>query len=667
MMKHPVIWFVAAACMLAPVTASAAKDKAYSLSSPSGHLQVTVTAGASVTWSVARDGAVLLEPSPLSLTRTDGVVFGEDAAPRKAVRRSVDETVTPVVYKKAEVRDRYNELTLVCKGYDIVFRAYDAGVAYRFAATGKAAFDVAAEQVCFRFPADHPAYIPYVRSFDSQHPEAQFFNSFENTYTHTALSAWETGRLAFLPITVEAADGVKLCITESDLLDYPGLYLRGKGGPELEGVFAPYPKDIEQGGHNRLQGLVRSREPYIAHAAADEAFPWRILIVAPEDKDLLACDLPWLLGRAPAPGTDFSWVRPGKVAWDWWNDWNITGVDFEAGINNDTYKYYIDFAAKNGIEYVILDEGWAVNKQADLFQVIPEIDLPMLAAYAQERGVGLILWAGYWAVNRDIERVCREYAAMGIKGFKVDFMDRDDQPMVQFYRQVAETAARYHLLVDFHGAFKPAGLQRTWPNVLNFEGINGLEQLKWSGPDLDQVTYDVIVPFARFVAGPADYTQGAMRNAIRRNYRPVNSEAMSQGTRCRQLAEYVVFESPLNMLCDAPTNYLREPECLSFIAACPTTWDETVPLEGRIGEYVAVARRKGTTWYIGAMTDWSQRDMTLDLSVLGLSGRSMQIFRDGANAHRAGRDFRQEEQTVPADGKVRLHMAPGGGWAAVIR
>ena len=641
--------------------------KSYDLESPSGILSVEVEVAETVTWSVSLGGATILETSQISMKLSDGTIPGPDSRFRKAVRRSVDRVEVPVVYKKAEVRDSFNELTLAFKDFSIVFRAYDQGAAYRFVSSRKQPFKVLGEQAEFRFPEDFKAYVPYTRKSGDSF-ECQFFTSFESQYSHIRLSEWNKERLAFLPITVEAGGGVKVCITESDLTDYPGMYLyNGDGGTSLRGVFAPYPKEIVQGGHNMLQGIVRSREDYIAEAYGTSSFPWRIVIVGAEDKDLLECDLPWLLGTPSEPGEDYSWVRPGKVAWDWWNAWNLYGVDFEAGVNNDTYKYYIDFASENGIEYVILDEGWAVRGQADLFQVVPEIDLPMLCSYAAGKGVGIILWAGYMAFEKDMERACREYSAMGVKGFKVDFMDRDDQAMVRFYRKAAETAAKYHLIMDFHGAYKPSGMLRTYPNVINHEGVYGLENLKWGKPEeTDLVTYEVTIPFVRLVAGPSDYTQGAMRNATRRNYRPISTEPMSQGTRCRQLAEYVVFDAPLNMLCDSPSNYLRERECLDFIAGCPTTWDETVALDGKIGEYVAVARRKGDTWYVGAITGWDERDLTLDLSFISGCWR-VEMFRDGPNAHRAARDYSRDVVSFPSDGRIKIHMAPGGGWAAVIR
>ncbi len=643
-----------------------AAEKQYKLQSPSGELTIEISAGKQASWAIDMCGIRILEPSELSMTLDDGTVFGRDMKVRKAVRSSVSRIVTPVVYRRSQVNESYNELVLKSNGYSIVFRAYDDGAAYRFVSDRKAPYNVLSEQAAFSFGRDAKGFVPYVRRRGEGY-EGQFFNSFESTYTVTEISKWESGRLAFLPVTLDAPAGMKVCITESDLLDYPGMFLSNEDGDTaLEAVFAPYPKDVKQGGHNMLQGIVKTREDYIAKAQAQESFPWRIVIVAKEDKDLLACDLPWLLGRESQKDMDFSWVKPGKVAWDWWNDWNVYGVDFRSGVNNDTYRYYIDFASKNGIEYVILDEGWAVNKKADLFQVVPEIDLPGLCKYAAEKNVGLILWAGYRAFDKDMERACREYSEMGVKGFKVDFMDRDDQVVVDFYRRAAETAARYHLILDFHGAFKPAGLQRTWPNVVNFEGVYGLENVKWGKPELDLVTYEATIPFVRLVAGPCDYTQGAMRNASQPNFRGVNSEGMSQGTRCRQLAEYIIFDAPLTMLCDSPSNYMKEPECLKFIAGVPTTWDETIALDGKAGEYAAVARRKGDTWYVGAITDWSARELALDLSYIK-DATLVEIFSDGVNSDRAARDYQHLWWDFPEAGKLKIKMAPGGGWAAVFR
>lgn len=657
-----------AAAILGAAFPSFAKNRDYQVSSPDGHITASVTVGENISYTVSRDGQTIIAPSTISMNLSDGIVFGQNDKVRKTVRASFDETFPTVAYKKAEVRDNYNQILLNFKEFSLIFRAYDDGVAYRFVSNldKKKTYEVISEQAEFNFGEDRQAFIPYVNS-GAKTVEGQFFNSFENTYTVQNLSQWRKDRLAFLPLVVAADDGVKILITEADLTNYPGMHVIGtEGSNSLKGTFAPYPKVIEQGGHNKLQGMVKERENFIAKASGDEIFPWRVIVVSTSDSQLAVNDMVWKLSPKQDVGTDYSWVKPGKVAWDWWNDWNLYGVDFKAGINNETYKYYIDFASTHGIAYVILDEGWAVNLQADLFQVIPEIDIQELVDYGKERGVGIILWAGYWAFNRDMEKVCKHYSKMGVKGFKVDFMDRDDQLMVNFHARAAETAARYDLMLDFHGTYKPTGLSRRWPNVVNYEGVHGLEQMKWRPKECDQVTYDVTVPFIRMAAGPMDYTQGAMRNASKSNYRPVYNEPMSQGTRCRQLAEYVVFDSPLNMLCDSPSNYIAEAECTEFIAACPETWDESLGVNGEIGKYITIARRSGDAWYVGALTNWDERDITLDLSFLGEGEWTLNIFEDGPNAQKAARDYVHTTATVPADRKITVHLAPGGGWAAKI-
>lgn len=657
-----------AAAILGAAFPSFAKNRDYQVNSPDGHITASVTVGENISYTVSRDGQTIIAPSTISMNLSDGIVFGQNDKVRKTMRSSFDETFPTVAYKKAEVRDNYNQILLNFKEFSLIFRAYDDGVAYRFVSNldKKKTYEVISEQAEFNFGEDRQAFIPYVNS-GAKTVEGQFFNSFENTYTVQNLSQWRKDRLAFLPLVVAADDGVKILITEADLTNYPGMHVIGtEGSNSLKGTFAPYPKVIEQGGHNKLQGMVKERENFIAKASGDEIFPWRVIVVSTSDSQLAVNDMVWKLSPKQDVGTDYSWVKPGKVAWDWWNDWNLYGVDFKAGINNETYKYYIDFASTHGIAYVILDEGWAVNLQADLFQVIPEIDIQELVDYGKERGVGIILWAGYWAFNRDMEKVCKHYSEMGVKGFKVDFMDRDDQLMVNFHARAAETAARYDLMLDFHGTYKPTGLSRRWPNVVNYEGVHGLEQMKWRPKECDQVTYDVTVPFIRMAAGPMDYTQGAMRNASKSNYRPVYNEPMSQGTRCRQLAEYVVFDSPLNMLCDSPSNYIAEAECTEFIAACPETWDESLGVNGEIGKYITIARRSGDAWYVGALTNWDERDITLDLSFLGEGEWSLDIFQDGPNAEKAARDYVHTTATVPADRKITAHLAPGGGWAAKI-
>lgn len=648
----------------AVVLSAAPGERVFNVSSPDDELQVKVTVGTRIEYSVSHKGTTVVSPSEIALKLSDGTSYDASVKFLKQSKRSVDQTIDAFMYKKDKVRDNFNEITLSFKTYDLIFRAYNAGMAYRFVSKSKESFCVKSEVATFAFPEDWNAYIPYVNH--RKFPDGTMFQtSFESQYTYQPLSKWEGDRISISPLMVAEPSGRKVCITEADLLNYPGMFLIGEG-TAVKGVFAPYPDKMQQGGHNNLQMQVCSRKDYLASFEAGCALPWRVVAVSENDVEMADNDLVYCLATPADPSVDYSWVKPGKVAWDWWNDWNLYGVDFEAGINTRTYKYYIDFASSQGIEYVILDEGWAVNKKADLFQVIPEINLEELVAYADERNVGLILWAGYWAFDRDMEKVCKHYSEMGIKGFKVDFMDRDDQIMVDFHHRAAQVAAKYKMMLDFHGTYKPTGLNRTYPNVVNYEGVFGLENMKWSSTDVDQVTYDVTVPYIRMMAGPMDYTQGAMRNASKGNYRPVNSEAMSQGTRCRQLGEYVIFESPLNMLCDSPSNYMSEKECTKFIAEIPTIWNETVALSGKVGESIVMARRSGDTWYVGGLTNWDARDVIVNLDFLGGGEWEIELFRDGVNAHRAGKDYVKETLVLPASRELFVHLAPGGGFAAKI-
>lgn len=639
-------------------------QKQYTLLSPNQKITVTVKTGDHLSYAVTHENTVVLADSPIAMTLDNGTVLGAPAKVSDVETEKTYQTIKTPFYKRNTIKEEYNELDIRFKGnYSVIFRAYNEGVAYRFETRFSKPLTIESETADFHFDADYQSLIPYVLRRAGQEGDIiqqQFYNSFENTYTTTTLSQMDPDKLAFLPVLVELKDGKKVVITEADLEDFPGLYIRNaKGQTGFTAVHAGYPKVREQGGHNNLQYLVKERENYIAKVQGKRSFPWRCLVISEHDKDLADNDMVYKLA-SPSRIQDVSWIKPGKVAWDWWNAWNIYGVDFKAGINNETYKYYIDFASKYGIEYVILDEGWAVNKQADLFQVVPEIDIQELVSYGAERHVGIVLWVGYAAIDKDMERVCQHYALMGVKGFKVDFMDGDDQMIVDFYYRMAETAAKYHLFVDFHGAYKPTGLNRTWPNVLNHEGVYGLEQAKWDD-NSDLVTNEVTIPFIRMVAGPMDYTQGAMKNANKNNFKAIYTEPMSQGTRCRQLAEYVIFESPFNMLCDSPSNYLNEDECTQFIASVPTTWDETVVLDGAVGEYLVIARKKDYHWYIGAITNWEERDLTIDLSVLpGFGAKSGKIFRDGPNANRVAKDYVSEQVQVWGN-TVKVHLAKGGG------
>ncbi len=589
--------------------------------------------------------------------------------PVRAVRETKDEWILPLHYKKDSIRDRYNQLTLTFPkaGYGIIFRAYDDGAAYRWMTKRKDSLRIRSEVAEFNFPGDEEAWIPYVND-----PSPDIYTtSFENFYRKMRLSEFKKDTLAFLPVLVDLGGGRKAAILEADLEDYPGMFVGAAtgevgGGPAgsgfgLTGRFAPFPLEERQGGHNQLQSLVTRRADYIAVTAGTRSYPWRIVVCSDHDRELMNNDMVYRLA-SPSRVADTGWIKPGKVAWDWWNDWNISHVDFRAGINTDTYKYYTEFAADNHIGYILLDEGW--SDPTDLMKIVPGIDLPAIVEYARQRNVGVWLWAGMRPLDQKMEEVMTRYSQMGIKGFKVDFMNRDDQRMVGFYYRAAREASDHHLMLDFHGAYKPTGLQRTYPNVMNFEGVRGMENEKWSNDDFPG--YDVSIPFIRMLAGPLDYTPGAMRNYNKENFKPIFSEPESQGTRCHQLAMYIVYEAPFGMLSDNPTSYRREPESVRFITGVPTTFDETRALDGSVGEYAVLARRKGNDWYIGAMTNWSARDLTLDLSFLPAGTYEAAIMRDGVNADRDGTDYKALTVSVTRDSKLPMHLAPGGGWVAKI-
>lgn len=641
-----------------------AKANVYDVTSPDGKLTASIeTEKGKLRYSLKYGNTMLLLPSDLSLKLKNGITWGTTAKPAKVTRNSHKGSIDALFYTKNTITDNYNQLILKFKeGFDLVVRAYDDGAAYRFISNLDKDIIVEDEQMDCRFPGNPKAFLPYVRQEGTTF-EQQLINTFENTYTHIALSKMDSSKLAFLPCLIEAEGGIKIGLTEAALQNYPNMYVRNGGkDAALKTFFARYPSKEEQGGYDNLQLLVKERAGYIAHCPAKMKFPWRVFCISRNATELLANDMVYRLAE-PCKLKDTDWIKPGKVAWDWWNDWSIYNVPFKAGINTETYKYYIDFASRYGIEYVVLDDGWSVRGPADLMQVVPEIDLKEIIAYGRKKGVSIILWAGSYALDKDLENVCRHYAEMGVKGFKVDVINRDDQRAVDYHYRIAEAAAKYKLVLDIHGTFKPAGLNRTYPNVLNFEGVCGMEFNKWSSlEEYDQMNGDVTIPFVRMLAGPMDYTQGAMLNGTRQTYRVSGSEPMSQGTRCHQLAEYTVFLSPLGMLCDSPTHYEKETECTTFISQIPTVWDETRPLCGEVGEYVAIARRKGKVWYVGALTNWTERNLTLNLNTINGAGKQIEVFRDGPNAAEHAQDYIHETTQVPADGQLKIYLAPGGGY-----
>jgi len=641
---------------------SAGMAQTIHVKSPNGKIDMALESGAKLTWSVKHENTEVIAPSAISLTLGNGVVLGNNAKVISTKDSKVSTTFATPFYKKESVVDEYNQVKVTFKDdFGLILRAYNDGVAYRFFTNKKGQIIVEYEEANFNFSKDHKAYVPYVRDLREND---MYTSAFEANYVEIPLSKFVKDSLAISPLLVDLGNGKKAAIIEADLEDYPGMFLTRSDQTQqgLEGTFAHYPKEERLGGFNNMNYMVVKREPYIAKTSGIRNFPWRAIIISESDKELLNNDMVQKLAT-PSRINDISWIKTGKVAWDWWNDWNISKVDFKAGINTETYKYYIDFAAKNNIEYVVLDEGW--SQETDMLKISPSIDVEELINYGKQKNVGIILWASWYAINQILDDAFSKYSQMGVKGFKIDFLDRDDQKMVKSVYNIAKKAASYKLLVDFHGMYKPTGIQRTYPNVVNFEGVKGLENAKWTPID-DMPYYATCIPYIRMLAGPMDYTPGAMRNVTRTDFRPSNSMPMSQGTRCHQLGMYIIYEAPLQMMADSPTAYMKEQESTTFISKIPTTYDETVALDGKVGEYVAIARRKGDTWYVGGLSNWSSREMTVSLSFLDKGVYTAEIFRDGMNADKDPTDYKRETIDVSNTDKLPVNMANGGGFAIII-
>ena len=635
----------------------AAKEKKYVLSSPDGTLKMEISAGNELAYQVMHGNDTILSHSNIGLVLENGTIVGKTPRITGERRRKIKDNIESPFYRFKEFVATGNELDLKLKGgFGIIFRAYNEGVAYRFYTTQSSGIIIKEEQAEFNFKEDYTAYLPYTTN--DKKPMAM---AYQNVYDVTPLSKAQP-KLAFLPVTVDCGS-VKLTLLESDLEAYPGMFVQSQQGKYgLKSVFAPYP-DKTDFYPWRKQEYVTETTDFISRSRGSRSYPWRVLAITEKDTDMPVNNLVYALASPNRIG-DTSWVKTGKVAWDWWNDWNLKGVPFKAGINMDTYKYYIDFASRNGIEFIVLDEGWYDPKSGDMLTVIPELDLPELIAYGKSKGVEIVLWTVFNVLDSQLEAACKKYADMGIKGFKVDFLDRDDQTAVEMVYRIAEMTARYKLTLDLHGIYKPTGINRTYPHIINFESVFGMEEVKWTDIKNNMPLYDVTFPYIRMMAGPVDYTPGAMRNATKADWRAMYYTPASMGTRCHQLAAYIVHDSPFTMLCDAPTNYLNEQECVDFIASLPVEVDSTFIASGELGKYIVTVRKKDVNWYIGGMTNWDERDVQLDFSFLpeGMSYTAV-LFKDGVNANKQAEDYRKETIRIDKDSRLTLHLASGGGFA----
>lgn len=628
-------------------------NNSHELRSPDNRIVVTVHVEDQISYDVQVNGKVLVKDSTLSLD-VDHKKLGHDAKLDTVKNDSVDREIEPPVkHKFAKIREQYNELRLSFTGFAVTFRAYNEGVAYRFETSlPQTEVKVYGEEAVFKFADNYNVYYP---------KEDSFFSHNERIFLPLPLNQIADKSLASLPAVVVAPDRLKLVVAESDVDDYPGLWLRGDSNNSLKATFPPVAlKETATDPTHDRDIRVTEAADYIAVTKGTRTFPWRIIGVAASDAELLKNQIVYLLAK-PSEVTDTSWIKPGKVPWDWYNALNIYGVDFKSGINTQTYKYYIDFASKYGLDYIIIDEGW--YKLGNLLEAVPAMNIEEIVAYGKQKNVGVILWMVWKTLDDQFLPALDLFEKLGVKGLKVDFMQRDDQRVINFYHKLCREAAKRKMIVDFHGAIRPATMVRTWPNLINTEGVRGLEWNKWSKETTPE--HNVTLPFTRMFLGPLDYTPGAMINSgAERNFAAVFERPMSLGTRCHQLAMYVVYEGPLQMLADSPSHYLKEPEVMEFLGPVPTVWDETVVLAAQIGDYVIIARRNGRDWYVGAMTDWTARDFEIDFSFLPEGSFQMTSFADGANADRSGSDYKKSIQSVDKTTKLKIHLMGGGGFAA---
>lgn len=634
-----------------------------SIKSPDGKLNLTIEIAETINWNVLLDGNVIIEKAIISMNMGDNRVLGTSPKLRSKSTESIRETLAvQIPNKDATIQNNFNQLALNFKGgYQLLFRAFNDGIAYQFIDKSSKTKKVVNEQLTLTFPMGSSSFFPQEESMYSHN---------EREYINKGLSDFANGDFCSLPVMFDTKKA-KVLFTESSLHNYPGMFLEKSDNTTMNAIFPKYvlnaiPNEASSPDRNQI---ITEEADYIAKINGKRSYPWRVFIISDDDKTFVESNLVTQLAK-PSKIPNADWIKPGLVAWDWYNANNIYGVDFEAGVNDETYKYFIDFASKNGIAYVILDEGWT-KSTTEILEDNENIDVPGLIKYAKSKNVEIILWVLWKPLYENPEKILQLYSSWGAVGIKTDFMQRSDQYVVESYEKIAEIAAKYKLLVDYHGAFKPAGVERMWPNIINYEGVKGNENNKWSSAITPE--HNVTLPFVRMAAGPFDFTPGAMINMNKvdyetgaANYAPLFTRPMAYGTRAHQVAMYVVFEAPVQMLCESPTIYYKEQETVDFITKIPTIWDETVVLEGAVSDYIIVARRNGDNWYLGAMTDWTARDFELDFSFLGEGEYEMQSYKDGINASRNAQDYKIISNSVNQNTKLKIKLSGGGGYSAIF-
>ena len=635
--------------------------KNFEITSPDLKIKVLVEVGSAITYAVKFSDNQLIFPSEISMSVLPDVVFGKNSQLIESVRKSVNQSIIPVIKeKRAVIPDQYNELILKFDDhFELNFRVYNDGVAYRFISRLPGEIKVVNEEASFNFPSGTLAYYPLV----NKRTDADIFHtSFEEPYTTSKLDSFPDDGIAFTPVLLQPKSLPKVLITESDIEDYPGMFLAKSNGSGLAGRFAAYPlKEIVSGGEFK-QKVVSERATFIANTKGTRTYPWRIIAIAPNDGDLLVNDMVYRLASDP-DFSDFSWIKPGKSTEEWLTGLNLSNVDFVAGYNTETYKYYIDFASRFGFEYVMLDAGWSdVN---DLFKITPGMDMDEITSYAKQKGIGLILWTQAMTIERQMDKALQQFKKWDIKIVMTDFIDRDDQKAINFMNHFANLCAQNKFMCMIHGAPPPKGFSRTHPNMLAREGVLGSEYNAWSSKANPE--HDLLLPFIRMVAGPMDYEPGILQNVTKEQTGKMGFEkVIAQGTRMHQMAMFVVYESPLQLFSGNLSDAVREPELMEFWGKIPTVWDETIILKAEFGKFIVEARRYGENWYLAAMNDWTAQEFSIPLNFLSTGIYQVESVSDGINAAKNPQDYKlKHTEALPTD-SVHIKLAPGGGFVARI-
>ena len=628
--------------------------------SPNGLLCVKVWMGDQLTYKVLYEDKVLTGNSVIDLIQLNGKALSLQNRITSSIIKPVDsEIIVPVPERRKRMKDTYNQLTIAFKQpYSVTFKIYNEGIAYRISTRFKDSIYIKDEVARFSF-AHHPSvYFPLIHKKSNADI---FHTSYEEQYPLLLMNAIPDTTIAYSPVLVVPVEGPKIAITESDLRDYPGMFFRGTGMDALNGTFAPYPLEEKSTNEFYSQKIVIKRAGYIAHTAGTRDFPWRVLMIASEDKELPVNDMVYKLAE-PSKLKDVSWVHPGKCTDEWIININLFNVSFKAGINTATYKYYIDFAKRFGFDRIMMDAGWSDNN--DLFKIIPEINMDTLSAYAKKQNIKLSMWTLAETLDRQLEPALNQFDKWDVDFIMTDFIDRDDQKTVNFYERVAKACAQHKIMIMYHGSYPPKGFNRTYPNAVTREGVMGSEYNIGS----DKVTphHDLMLPFTRMLAGSFDYEPGLLNNATKGGFRPIEGMPMSFGTRCHQLAMFVVYDNPIQIFAGNPSQGSNEPEFMNLLGSVPTTWDETIIPEAKVGEYIVTGRKKNNDWYIAGLTDWTPRDFSLKLDILGEGTFTVTLCRDGINAEKYPADYNIGSFEVTGKTIVPIHLAPGGGFLLKI-